>query len=54
MKDFIFESLNGDFLKSGINSSDSSSITYNSQATDHACLSHGCGFSSGLLISGSR
>ena len=50
MKDFKFESLNGDFLSKVKGGSDATIDTHASQSTDHACGSHGCGYNAGMLI----
>lgn len=50
MKDFNFESLNGEFLSNVNGKCGVTKDTNNTQATEHACGSHGCGYSSGLLI----
>lgn len=50
MKDFSFESLNGEFPLNVNGGCCVTKDTNNSQASDHACGSHGCGFSSGLMI----
>lgn len=50
MKDFKFESLNGEFHSDFNGDCSVTKDTNNTQATEHACGGHGCGFSSGLLI----
>lgn len=49
-RDFKFETLNGESLSNVKGGSEATKDTPMSQSTDHACGSHGCQFSSGLLI----
>ena len=49
-RNFKFETLNGESLSNVKGGSEATKHPHMSQSTDHACGSHGCQSSSGLLI----